>query len=67
MFQQAYRTVAGRAKRGVAWFGAWLRTPVAGAWFHGLNYSIDYIPAILGAIAEVILAVDVARMVGARS
>ena len=52
----------------VGWFGAWLGTPVAGAWFHGLNYhNIYYIPAIIGAAGAVIVAVDVARMFGAKS
>lgn len=51
----------------VGWLGAWLGTPVAGAWFSGLNYgNVYYIPAIVGAIGAVIVAVDVARMVNVR-
>ncbi len=52
----------------VAWFGAWLGSPVLGHWFAGLNYhSIYYVPAVLGAVGAVIVAVDMARMFGARS
>jgi uncharacterized membrane protein YeaQ/YmgE (transglycosylase-associated protein family) len=44
------------------WFGAWLGSPVFGYWPHQfpiLNYqNIWFIPAILGAIAAVGLAVD---------
>ena len=44
------------------WFGAWLGSPVFGYWPHQfpiLNYqNIWLIPAILGAIAAVGLAVD---------
>lgn len=52
----------------VAWFGAWLGTPVIGAWFHGFHYgNVYYIPAVIGAVGATILAVDVARMWNARS
>jgi uncharacterized membrane protein YeaQ/YmgE (transglycosylase-associated protein family) len=43
----------------IGWVGAWLGSPVFGYWFEGLNYEQVYIiPAILGAFAFVILAVD---------
>lgn len=51
----------------VGWFGAWLGTPVAGAWFDGMNYmNVYFIPAAIGAFGAIIVAVDVARMFGAR-
>ncbi len=47
----------------VGYFGAWWGTTVFGQWWEGLNYqNIYYIPAILGACALVILAVDVGKM-----
>jgi|SRR5271155_469614 len=46
----------------LGWFGAWLGSPVFGNWPHlipFLNYqNIWFIPAILGALAAVGLAVD---------
>lgn len=47
----------------VGWIGASLGTPILGSWFDGLSYqNIYYIPAILGSIALLILAVDVGKM-----
>lgn len=50
----------------VGWIGAWLGSPVLGYWPHrisSLQYeSIWFIPAILGALALIIVAVDVANM-----
>lgn len=47
----------------VGWIGAWLGTPIFGHWFDGLSYqNVYYIPAILGSIALLILAVDMAKM-----
>ena|SRR5919106_2196410 len=47
----------------VGWFGAWLGTPVFGRWFPGLNYDgVYYIPAILGALAILLVAVDLVKM-----
>ena len=47
----------------VGWFGAWLGSPVFGYWFPGLAYKqIYYIPAILGAAALLVLAVDIMKM-----
>ena len=48
----------------VAYFGASWGTPVFGAWFPGINFGEVYIfPAILGALALLIVAVDVAKMI----
>jgi uncharacterized membrane protein YeaQ/YmgE (transglycosylase-associated protein family) len=52
----------------VAWIGAWLGTPVVGAWFAGWNYQhVYFIPAIIGAVGAVIVAVNCARMFAAKS
>jgi hypothetical protein len=46
----------------VAWIGAWLGSPVFGHWFGSVMYgSVYIIPAILGAIATTVLAVDMAK------
>jgi uncharacterized membrane protein YeaQ/YmgE (transglycosylase-associated protein family) len=43
----------------IGWVGAWLGTPVFGRWWVGVNYEGVYIvPAILGCLALLILAVD---------
>jgi uncharacterized membrane protein YeaQ/YmgE (transglycosylase-associated protein family) len=47
----------------VGWFGAWLGTPVFGRWFPGMNYmDIYYIPAVIGAFAALVVAVDLVSM-----
>jgi uncharacterized membrane protein YeaQ/YmgE (transglycosylase-associated protein family) len=47
----------------VGWVGAWLGTPIFGRWLDGLNYeNVYYIPAILGSLALLILAVDMGKM-----
>jgi uncharacterized membrane protein YeaQ/YmgE (transglycosylase-associated protein family) len=47
----------------VGWVGAWLGSPVFGHWWPGLQYKeIYYIPAILGALALLVLAVDLVKM-----
>lgn len=47
----------------VGYFGAWLGTPVFGRWFPGANYNdVYYIPAILGAFAILLVAVDLMKM-----
>ncbi len=47
----------------VGWFGAWLGTPVFGRWFAGFNYNdVYFIPAILGAFAILLVAVDLMKM-----
>jgi uncharacterized membrane protein YeaQ/YmgE (transglycosylase-associated protein family) len=47
----------------VGWFGAWLGTPVFGRWLPGLNYhDVYYIPAILGAFAILVVAIDFMTM-----
>ncbi|UCC74661.1 MAG: hypothetical protein JSV86_08965 [Gemmatimonadota bacterium] len=46
----------------VAWVGAWLGTPVFGTWFAGVNYNnVYFIPAILGSLAMLVLAVDLVK------
>jgi uncharacterized membrane protein YeaQ/YmgE (transglycosylase-associated protein family) len=52
----------------VAWVGAWLGSPVLGHWFSGVAYNDVYIiPAILGAIGLLVLAVDMAKTFGGGS
>ncbi len=47
------------AKVVLAWIGGWLGSPVFGHWWEGLSYGQVYIvPALLGALALLILAVD---------
>ena len=50
----------------VGWVGAWLGSPVFGYWPHsipGLQHGdVWYIPAILGALALTVVAVDLAGM-----
>lgn len=46
----------------MGWIGAWLGSPVLGHWWEGLNYQqVYFAPAILGAIAIIVLAVDICR------
>jgi hypothetical protein len=43
--------------------GAWLGSPVLGHWWPGLQYhDVYYIPAILGSLALIVVAVDVGTM-----
>lgn len=43
----------------LGWIGAWLGSPVLGHWFAGVCYEqVFIIPAILGSIALIVLAVD---------
>jgi uncharacterized membrane protein YeaQ/YmgE (transglycosylase-associated protein family) len=50
----------------VGWIGAWLGSPVLGHWpsrIPKLHYEeVWYIPAVLGALALIIVAVDVGTM-----
>ena len=47
----------------VGWFGAWLGTPIFGRWFPGIEVNGIYIiPAILGAFAILLVAVDIVKM-----
>jgi uncharacterized membrane protein YeaQ/YmgE (transglycosylase-associated protein family) len=47
----------------VGWVGAWLGSPVFGHWFPGLNYQqVYYIPAIVGSLALLVLAIDFVKM-----
>jgi uncharacterized membrane protein YeaQ/YmgE (transglycosylase-associated protein family) len=54
------------SKVAVGWVGAWLGSPVLGYWpnrIPNLYYeNVWFIPAILGALALLIVAVDVATM-----
>jgi uncharacterized membrane protein YeaQ/YmgE (transglycosylase-associated protein family) len=50
------------------WLGAWLGSPVLGHWFAGVQYEQVYIiPAILGSLAAIILAVDLVKSATAAS
>lgn len=52
------------SKVAVGYIGAWLGTPVFGPWWEGVNVGeIFLVPAILGSLALVVLAVDAAKMV----
>ena len=43
----------------LGWIGAWLGSPVLGHWWEGLSYGgIYFVPAILGSLAVLVLAVD---------
>jgi uncharacterized membrane protein YeaQ/YmgE (transglycosylase-associated protein family) len=50
----------------VGWIGAWLGSPVFGYWPHQIpnlqHGNIWFIPAILGALALIIVAVDISTM-----
>jgi uncharacterized membrane protein YeaQ/YmgE (transglycosylase-associated protein family) len=51
----------------IGWLGAWIGSPVVGNWPHRfpfLNYdeTIWFIPAIIGCVGVVIVAVDLAKM-----
>ena len=49
----------------IGWLGAWLGSPVLGHWFEGLSYEeIYFIPAILGSLGLLVLAIDVINSVG---
>lgn len=49
----------------VGYMGAWWGTAVFGKWFDGLSYGDTYyLPAILGSLALLILAVDLGKMRG---
>jgi len=53
------------AKVIIGWLGAWLGSPVLGHWWEGLAYQKVYIvPAVLGAFALLILAVDCVKTLG---
>jgi len=47
----------------VGWVGAWLGSPVLGHWLPDLQYhEVYYIPAILGSLGVLVVAVDLAKM-----
>jgi uncharacterized membrane protein YeaQ/YmgE (transglycosylase-associated protein family) len=46
----------------IGWIGAWLGSPVFGHWWAGVNYEqVYFIPAILGSLALLVLAVDLVK------
>jgi uncharacterized membrane protein YeaQ/YmgE (transglycosylase-associated protein family) len=46
----------------IGWVGAWLGSPVFGHWWEGLKYEqVYYIPAILGCLGILVLAVDLVK------
>jgi len=46
----------------LGWLGAWLGTPVFGRWFDWAAYGeVFIIPAIIGCLAMLVLAVDVVK------
>jgi uncharacterized membrane protein YeaQ/YmgE (transglycosylase-associated protein family) len=52
----------------IGWIGAWLGSPIFGHWWEGMNYEEVYIiPAILGSLAILILAVDLVKTKAAAS
>jgi uncharacterized membrane protein YeaQ/YmgE (transglycosylase-associated protein family) len=47
----------------VGWFGAWLGTPIFGQWPPDVQYrGIFIIPAVIGAFAILVLAIDLMKM-----
>lgn len=49
----------------IGWIGAWLGSPVFGHWWEGVNYEqVYFIPAILGSLAILVLAIDVVKTFG---
>jgi uncharacterized membrane protein YeaQ/YmgE (transglycosylase-associated protein family) len=47
----------------VGWVGAWLGSPVVGHWFEPLRWQeVYFIPAIIGSLALIVLAVDLGKM-----
>ncbi|MBI4502165.1 MAG: hypothetical protein HY700_13515 [Gemmatimonadetes bacterium] len=52
-------------KVAVGWVGAWLGSPVLGHWWEGLNRGpVYYVPAILGSVGALVLAVDIVKTLG---
>ncbi len=52
----------------ISWIGGWLGSPVLGHWFEGVNYNqVYFIPAVLGSLALLLLAVDVVESCGSRA
>lgn len=48
----------------IAWVGARIGTPIFGEWFSGISVdSVYIIPAILGSLAIIIVAVDIVNTV----
>jgi uncharacterized membrane protein YeaQ/YmgE (transglycosylase-associated protein family) len=52
-------------KVAVGWIGARLGSPVLGHWWAGFHYEeVYYVPAILGSLGLLVLAIDIARTMG---
>jgi len=52
------------AKVVIGWFGAWLGSPILGYWWEGVNHEHVYcVPAILGAVGILVLAIDGLRTI----
>jgi uncharacterized membrane protein YeaQ/YmgE (transglycosylase-associated protein family) len=46
----------------IGWIGAWLGSPVFGHWWAGVSYEqVYFVPAILGSLALLVLAVDLVK------
>ncbi len=46
----------------IGWVGAWLGSPALGHWWEGFNYGeVYFVPAILGSLALLVLAVETTR------
>lgn len=51
------------SKVAVGWIGAWLGSPVLGHWPPVVHYDVVYIiPAILGALGLLVVAVEFAKL-----
>ena len=47
----------------VGWIGAWIGTPLFGSWWAGVAVGpVFIVPAVLGALGLLIVAVDIAKM-----
>jgi uncharacterized membrane protein YeaQ/YmgE (transglycosylase-associated protein family) len=47
----------------IGWIGAWLGSPVLGHWWPGLQYGeVYFVPAILGSLALLVVAIDLVKM-----
>jgi len=52
----------------VGWVGAWLGSLILGQWWEGPNYGqVNYVPAILGCLALLIVVVNLVKTYGSVS
>jgi len=52
----------------IGWVGAWLGSMILGQWWEGLNYGqVYYVPATLGCLALLVVAVDLVKTYGSVS